>query len=40
MQPWFYILGGQKNRLIETVLVSTHNIYVLVKTFEVYIPVS
>ena len=26
MRPWFNILGAQKNRLIETVLFSTHNI--------------
>ena len=26
MQPWFYMSGAQKNRLIETVLFSTHNI--------------
>ena len=26
-----YVLGAQKNRLIETVLLSTHNTYVLVE---------
>ena len=26
MQPWFYMLCAQKNRLIETALFSTHNI--------------
>ena len=34
--PWFYILGAQKNRLIEMVL----HIYVLVETFKAYIPIS
>ena len=38
MQPWFNMLGAQKNRLIETVLFSTHNMFWL-KTFKVYIPV-
>ena len=26
--PWFYTLGAQKNRLIETALLSTHKIYI------------
>ena len=26
--PWFYILGAQKNRLIEMALLSTHKIYI------------
>ena len=38
MQPWFYMLGAQKNRLIETVLLVPTT-YVLVETFKVYIPV-
>ena len=25
--PYPYVLGARKNRLIETVLLSTHNIY-------------
>ena len=29
-----YVLGDQKNRLIETVLLSTHNIYILVEKSE------
>ena len=33
--PWFYILGAQKNRLIEMVL---HMFYL--KTFKAYIPIS
>ena len=28
LQPWFYILGAQKNSLIETALLSTHKIYI------------
>ena len=27
MQPWFYMFDAQKNRLIETVLFSTHNVF-------------
>ena len=33
--PWFYILGAQKNRLIEMVL----HMFKL-KTFKAYIPIS
>ena len=32
-----YVLGVQKDRLIEKVLLSTHNIYVLVEKQENYI---
>ena len=39
MHPWFYMLGAQKNHLIETVLFSTHNMFWL-KIFQLYIPVS
>ena len=38
MQPWFDMLGAQKNRLIEKVCFSTHMFWL--QTFKVYIPVS
>ena len=38
MQPWFYMLGAQKNRLIVDSTFSTHNIC-LVENI-VYIHVS
>ena len=36
MQPLFYMLGTQKNRLIETVLFSTYNICFGWKHLSVY----